>query len=118
MRAAKSPCSRVQGANWAACSSTASSSLRFHGSSYAPGGGPSAAQCRARGAGNTAAGPAKNAAARRQKKGHPPLLCASGRPDTQKNNSQLSGCDLNILTQDPGSIPAAYTFRKNSKNEK
>jgi len=53
-----------------------------------------------------------------KKKGTPPLLCASGRPDTQKNNSQLSGCDLNILTQDPGSIPAAYTFRKNSKNEK
>ena len=118
MRAHQPPRSLVLGANWAASSSTASSSLRFHGSSYAAGEGASAAQGRARRAGITAAGPAKNAAARRQKKGHPPLLCASGRPDTQKNNSQLSGCDLNILTQDPGSIPAAYTFRKNSKNEK
>ena len=53
-----------------------------------------------------------------EKKEHSPLFCASGRPDTQKNNSQLSGCDVNILTQDPGSIPAAYTFQKNSKNEK
>ena len=49
------------------------------------------------------------------KKRAPPIFCASGRPVTQKNNSQLSGCDLNILCQDPGSIPAAHTFRKNSK---
>ena len=31
--------------------------------------------------------PAKNAGAWRRKKRPPPLFCASGRPDTQKNNS-------------------------------
>ena len=81
----------------------------------------SAAQGRVRDTSAPAVAPAKkrrskNAAAWRRKKEPPPLLCASGRPVTQKNNSQLSGCDLNILCQDPGSIPAPHTtFRKSSK---
>ena len=47
----------------------------------------------------------------------PPLLVCFWSPSQTENNSQLSGCDFNILCQDPGSIPAPHTtFRKNSKN--
>ena len=79
-------------------------------------GGRKALACRA-------PAPAKNAAAWRRKK-RPPLLglfYASGRSNTQENNSQLSGCDFNIVRihEDQSSTPAPdTTFSKNRKKRK
>ena len=49
----------------------------------------------------------------------PPVVGAPVRSGTHTHNAQLSGCDLNILWQDPGSTPAPVTtFQKIVKNQK
>ena len=84
---------------------------------YSPWMRDSAAQGRVRDTGAPAVAPAKK---RRQQKTpwpgaekkSPPLLLCFWSPTDTENNSQLSGCDFNILCQDPGSIPAPYKTKK------